>query len=172
MRWAGRGGAQVKGTALQKALDARARILAVLEPCVQASRKHMEAGGEPRCALDFWQRDVLDNKADKPDDYKEIADAMLDMLFAAQDATTSSVVWTIYTLHKFPKVVEKVRQAGEAGAPQGHGQRQGQGHARGTSRLSASHQGTASLTLTYPIFLLTSFPACPPARRSARRWRR
>lgn len=107
------------GTALNTAIKARKRIVNTLVNVVKASKEKMSKGEEPSCLVDFWMEKMVKlieeakaNNTPLPthhDDY-EIACVVLDFLFASQDASTSSLVWTITLLAENPDVMEKVRE--------------------------------------------------------------
>jgi cytochrome P450 family 710 subfamily A protein len=73
---------------------------------------------EPTCLLDYWMIPTLKSiseaeKTNQPQPQhttdEEIAKITLDFLFAAQDASTSSLTFSIHELCKHPDVLEKVR---------------------------------------------------------------
>lgn len=51
-------------------------------------------------------------------DDKKIAETVMDFLFASQDASTASLVWTITLMAEHPEVLARVR-AGGGGMPSG-----------------------------------------------------
>ena len=78
----------------------------------------MRAGGEPECLVDFWMQDTLREideaaAAGRPPpahtDDEEIGGFMFDFLFAAQDASTSSLCWAVSALDSHPEVLARVR---------------------------------------------------------------
>ena len=107
------------GTAVWRARQGRFYVLEVLESCVKRSRDYIIQGGaEPRCLMDFWvqrctqeieeaRSEGLAAPVHTSDD--RMADAMLDFLFASQDASTASLVWTITLMADHPEILEKVR---------------------------------------------------------------
>jgi len=106
------------GTALNKAIKARHRVVDLLKTCVVKSKKRMALGEEPECLLDVWMEDILPKNEERlangedplpHTSDQEIAEVVLDFLFASQDASTSSLVWTIDLLHKHKDILEKVR---------------------------------------------------------------
>jgi len=109
------------GTGLWRAIRARERVLRDLTACVRASKERFrkDAEAEPQCLLDFWTVSVLEEVAAAkrenraPPKYSadhEMADAMLDFLFASQDASTASLVWTTVLVAERPDVLQRVRE--------------------------------------------------------------
>ncbi|KAK4536809.1 hypothetical protein CDCA_CDCA09G2834 [Cyanidium caldarium] len=109
------------GTGLWRAIQARRRIMRALTECVRRSKKRMQSGDavEPECLLDFWTLTVLEEVAEAqhqgvpPPKYSadhEMADALLDFLFAAQDASTASLTWTTVLVAERKDVLHKVRE--------------------------------------------------------------
>ena len=79
----------------------------------------MQAGGEPRCLMDYWAQNCLaevDEAAaagvPPPGHCSDaaMADTVMDFLFASQDASTSSLVWTLCLMADHPDVLAKVRR--------------------------------------------------------------
>lgn len=77
-----------------------------------------QAGGEPRCLMDFWAQRCLEEVAEAdqqgvpPPGHasdQAMADTVMDFLFASQDASTASLVWTMCLLADHPDVLHKVR---------------------------------------------------------------
>merc|ERR1711862_644620 len=108
----------VPGTALYKAVEARKRVVATLTECATKSKARMSKGEEPSCLLDFWMVNTIkeieeakENNLPEPphslDD--EIGNTLLDFLFAAQDASTASLVWVMHLLADNPDVLKRVR---------------------------------------------------------------
>ena len=84
-------------------------------PCCLISA---QAGGEPRCLMDYWAQNCLaevDEAAaagvPPPGHCSDaaMADTVMDFLFASQDASTSSLVWTLCLMADRPDVLAKVR---------------------------------------------------------------
>ena len=108
------------GTQLYKGVHAANSIRKSLEVIVNQSKQRMNIDGEePTCLLDFWMVSTLKSineakKTNQPTPLhstdEEIAKIILDFLFAAQDASTSSLTWVIHELSKHPDVLEKVRE--------------------------------------------------------------
>lgn len=76
----------------------------------------MKNSEEPTCVIDFWMLENLKEKAEaeqkgKIFDYshEELAAHLFDFPFAAQDASTSSLLWAVTLLDAHPDVLQKVR---------------------------------------------------------------
>ena len=86
----------------------------------------MKKGKEPRCLIDFWMQETvkkltalsesgetavapLPNTSDV-----EIRSYLFDFLFAAQDSSTSSLLWAMTLLDSHPEVLAKVREEVES----------------------------------------------------------
>lgn len=108
------------GTQLYKGVHAAESIRKALRRIVGLSKQRMSIEGEePICLIDFWMVSTLKaineakkNNLPRPEHStdEEIAKISLDFLFAAQDASTSSLTFTIHELCKHPDVLEKVRE--------------------------------------------------------------
>jgi cytochrome P450 family 710 subfamily A protein len=108
------------GTQLYKGVHAADSIRESLKHIVAQSKQRMSIEGEePTCLLDFWMVSTLKtiNEAKNNNEMtpqhstdEEIAKITLDFLFAAQDASTSSLTFAIHELCKHPDVLEKVRE--------------------------------------------------------------
>jgi cytochrome P450 len=82
-----------------------------------------QAGGEPRCLMDFWAQRCLEEVAEAaqngvpPPGHASdhaMADTVMDFLFASQDASTASLVWTMCLMADHPDILQKVRAAGDS----------------------------------------------------------
>lgn len=107
------------GTAVWRGKQARLFILKVLNKAVQRSMQYLQNGGQPRCLMDFWAErcmaDISEAEAQglpRPEHTTDhrMADAMLDFLFASQDASTASLCWTLTLMADHPDILEKVRE--------------------------------------------------------------
>jgi cytochrome P450 family 710 subfamily A protein len=108
------------GTGLWNAVRAREKIVEMLDGAAAKSKRSMTAGNEPACLLDFWSQHMLTlvKKAqmegiNEPPEHStdhEMAEVLLDFLFAAQDASTSSLDWTLALMAEYPEIFERVRQ--------------------------------------------------------------
>ncbi|KAL3522685.1 hypothetical protein ACH5RR_015519 [Cinchona calisaya] len=113
------------GFAFRNARLAVQRLVDTLTVCAEESEKKMQNGDEPTCLIDFWMQENLRCKAKIAEkegngndsdylkgfnyDHKELGGHLFDFLFAAQDASTSSLLWVIALLDSHPHVLEKVR---------------------------------------------------------------
>ncbi|KAI6703452.1 hypothetical protein NL676_012588 [Syzygium grande] len=87
------------GFAFRKARLAVDRLVETLAGCAGKSKERMERGEEPCCLIDFWMQETA----------REIGGHLFDFLFAAQDASTSSLLWAVALLDSHPQVLAKVR---------------------------------------------------------------
>uniref|UniRef100_A0A0E0MT02 C-22 sterol desaturase n=1 Tax=Oryza rufipogon TaxID=4529 RepID=A0A0E0MT02_ORYRU len=96
------------GLAFRRARQAVARLVRMLRDCARESKARMRAGGEPECLVDYWMQETvreideakaagLPPPAHISDD-EEIGGFLFDFLFAAQDASTSSLCWAVSAL--------------------------------------------------------------------------
>lgn len=102
-----------------KATRSVRNIQNMLTKCATASKARMAMGENPSCLMDFWMietvRELRDAEAANTpppphsSDY-EIGCHLFDFLFAAQDASTSSLVWAITLIESHPYVLEKLRE--------------------------------------------------------------
>ncbi|GAB4823926.1 hypothetical protein N2152v2_010972 [Parachlorella kessleri] len=109
------------GTAVWRGRQARFYILSVLHKAVERSWAYLQAsaGGQPRCLLDFWTERCMADISEaeeqglpRPEHTSDerMADAMLDFLFASQDASTASLCWTLTLMADRPEILAKVRE--------------------------------------------------------------
>eukprot|EP00199_Chlamydomonas_sp_CCMP681_P000355 CAMPEP_0119116630 /NCGR_PEP_ID=MMETSP1180-20130426/52392_1 /TAXON_ID=3052 ORGANISM="Chlamydomonas cf sp, Strain CCMP681" /NCGR_SAMPLE_ID=MMETSP1180 /ASSEMBLY_ACC=CAM_ASM_000741 /LENGTH=544 /DNA_ID=CAMNT_0007105803 /DNA_START=25 /DNA_END=1659 /DNA_ORIENTATION=+ len=106
------------GTSVWKGYKGRMFIIKVLSKAASRSKARMAAGHEPECLLDFWSQQVLTDMKEAEaqgvpapwysSDHK-MADTVMDFLFASQDASTASLVWTITQMAEHPEMFAKVR---------------------------------------------------------------
>lgn len=110
------------GTGVWKGRQGRYYIIKVLTKAAARSKIRMAEGHEPACLLDFWTKQILSEVKDAAEsgsappfyaDDKKIADAVMDFLFASQDASTASLVWTITLMAEHPDVLARVREEQE-----------------------------------------------------------
>ncbi|URE25855.1 Cytochrome P450 [Musa troglodytarum] len=106
------------GFAFRRARLAVSRLISTLSGCVARSKERMRGGGEPCCLVDFWMQDTLREIAEveaagvpPPPETgdAEIGGHLFDFLFAAQDASTSSLLWAVAMLDAHPEVLARVR---------------------------------------------------------------
>ncbi|XP_022724268.1 cytochrome P450 710A1-like [Durio zibethinus] len=103
------------GFAFRNARLAVERLIKTLTDCVAQSKKRTSEGDEPSCLIDFWMqeniREIAESKTAPPHSTdEEIGTYLFDFLFAAQDASTSSLLWAVSLLDSHPDVLWKVRE--------------------------------------------------------------
>ncbi|XP_010540564.1 PREDICTED: cytochrome P450 710A1 [Tarenaya hassleriana] len=103
------------GFAFGKARRAVTRLAKTLAVCAEKSKARMAMGKDPSCLIDFWMSEIVREIAagNPPPPHsadEEIGGFLFDFLFAAQDASTSSLLWAVALLDSHPDVLEKVRQ--------------------------------------------------------------
>ncbi|CAK9146675.1 unnamed protein product, partial [Ilex paraguariensis] len=93
------------------------RILQTLVTCARESRTRMKtAGSEPTSTLDFLmvQQNVREDSScphcSSSESDEEIGHLLFDFLLAAQDASTSSLLWAVTLLDSHPEVLARVRE--------------------------------------------------------------
>jgi cytochrome P450 family 710 subfamily A protein len=103
------------GTELGNSYQAKLRMQAELQKVVQSAWQRIKVEKEDAvCVLDYWieQLDHCDTRQTEM-----LANTLVDFLFAAQDATTSALMWCIDILVQRPDVVEQIRaELAEIGA--------------------------------------------------------
>jgi cytochrome P450 family 710 subfamily A protein len=108
----------VPGTAVWRGMQSRKAVIRILAVCAAQSKARLAAGGSPACLLDFWTEYLMgeNEKAaaqnQLPNSHAgndEIADVMMDFLFASQDASTASLTWLAALLCDHPDVLARVR---------------------------------------------------------------
>ena len=74
-------------------------------------------GGAPQCLMDYWAQKCLEEVSEAalaavppPGHCSDaaMADTVMDFLFASQDASTASLVWTLVLMADHPDVLAKV----------------------------------------------------------------
>ncbi|KAK4779376.1 hypothetical protein SAY86_006904 [Trapa natans] len=107
------------GFAFRRARFAVDRLVDTMTGCVQQSKARMELGKDPSCLIDFWMQETVKEIAAAKEAGesapphsvdREIAGHLFDFLFAAQDASTSSLLWSVTLLESHPDVLAKVRE--------------------------------------------------------------
>lgn len=104
------------GSAFRNARLAVGRLVDTLTGCADQSKARMERGDEPSCLVDFWMQEALKEEAaaaaesGQPQPDVKIGAHLFDFLFAAQDASTSSLLWAVTLLDSHPQVLAKVRE--------------------------------------------------------------
>lgn len=95
------------------------RLVETLGGCAEESKAKMNVGEEPTSLIDFWMQDTLGEiaaaeAAGEPTPPHsgsiEIGGHLFDFLFAAQDASTSSLLWAVTLLDSNPEVLDRVRR--------------------------------------------------------------
>ena len=84
------------------------RLVEALGMCTKMSKTRMQTlVEEPSCLIDYWMQDTLREikeaklAGDMPQPFStntEISGYLFDFLFAAQDASTSSLLWAVALL--------------------------------------------------------------------------
>lgn len=106
------------GCAFREARYGVKRLCETLATCAEESMERMRAGHEPTCLMDFYTQEVareIDAAAEAGDpppanvSTAAIGGHLFDFLFAAQDASTSSLLWAVTLLDSHPEVLMKVR---------------------------------------------------------------
>uniref|UniRef100_A0ACD5VYS5 Uncharacterized protein n=1 Tax=Avena sativa TaxID=4498 RepID=A0ACD5VYS5_AVESA len=116
------------GFAFRRARLAVARLVRTLGDCARQSKARMRAGGEPECLVDYWMQETL-REVDEAaaaglpppahTDDEELGGFLFDFLFAAQDASTSSLCWAVSALDAHPDVLARVRaEVADAWSPE------------------------------------------------------
>jgi cytochrome P450 family 710 subfamily A protein len=108
------------GTQLYKGVYAADSIRESLRLIAAQSKQRMSIEGEePTCLLDYWMVSTLKSINEAKENNQptplhttdeEIGKITLDFLFAAQDASTSSLTFAIHELCKHPDVLQKIRE--------------------------------------------------------------
>ncbi|CAN6832996.1 unnamed protein product [Brassica oleracea] len=103
------------GFAFGEARRAVTRLAETLAVCAGKSKARMAAGEEPTCLIDFWMQAIVAevNASNPPPPHsgdEEIGGFLFDFLFAAQDASTSSLLWAVALLDSEPEVLRRVRE--------------------------------------------------------------
>ncbi|XP_047061264.1 cytochrome P450 710A1-like [Lolium rigidum] len=106
------------GFAFRRARLAVARLVRTLGDCARQSKARMRAGADPECLVDYWMQDTVretdeaataGNPPPAHTDDEELGGFLFDFLFAAQDASTSSLCWAVSALESHPDVLARVR---------------------------------------------------------------
>jgi sterol 22-desaturase len=91
------------GPAFFKGCHARKNIVQKLADAARKSRARQQKTGqaqgeEPKCLLDEWMQRIVQGDNDVSD--QQVANGLLNFLFASQDASTSSLCWVMYFLDR------------------------------------------------------------------------
>nr|AYM55616.1 cytochrome p450 [Croton stellatopilosus]AYM55617.1 cytochrome p450 [Croton stellatopilosus] len=107
------------GFAFRDARLAVDRLAHTLAGCAEQSKNRMSGNDEPTCLVDFWMQETVKEisaakAAGEPippnTSDAEIGGYLFDFLFAAQDASTSSLLWAVALLESHPDVLARVRE--------------------------------------------------------------
>ncbi|KAI3875385.1 hypothetical protein MKW98_000062 [Papaver atlanticum] len=106
------------GFVFRKARLAVTLLVEILANCVEQSKNKVQSGVEPVCLIDFWMQQLLKEIQESGSESHEVPHSsnieigghLFDFLFAAQDASTSSLLWAVTLLAQNPDVLSKVRQ--------------------------------------------------------------
>ena len=107
------------GTKVWKGKKAADRIISELTTVAGQAKKRIMGGAEPACLVDFWMVNLVKQIAEAEasgapapahSSDLEIAKVTLDFLFASQDASTSSLTFTVHLLNEHPDVQRRVRE--------------------------------------------------------------
>ncbi|XBI63151.1 hypothetical protein VPH35_043631 [Triticum aestivum] len=166
------------GFAFRRARLAVARLVRTLGECARKSKARMRAGGEPECLVDYWMQETLREMdeaaaAGRPPPAhtgdEEFGGFLFDFLFAAQDASTSSLCWAVSALDSHPDVLARVRAevaaawSPESGKPITAEKIQGMRYTQAVAREVVRHRPPATLVphVAGEAFQLTEWYAVP-----------
>ncbi|XP_010513271.1 PREDICTED: cytochrome P450 710A3-like [Camelina sativa] len=99
------------GFAFGEARKAVSRLVNTMVGCTRKSKAKMATGENPTCLVDFWTHSIVAQNPPPPHSIdEEISCVVVDFLFAAQDASTSSLLWAVVLLESEPEVLRRVRE--------------------------------------------------------------
>ncbi|KAG8771852.1 RNA polymerase C-22 sterol desaturase [Serendipita sp. 397] len=108
------------GTKIWGAIQSRKVALRHLEEAARRSKEYIANGGEVRCMIDQWVKDIQDARekatmegsAKMPREFTdhEMGLVILSFLFASQDAMSSGVIYAFQHLADHPEILAKVRE--------------------------------------------------------------
>ncbi|GMH27693.1 hypothetical protein Nepgr_029536 [Nepenthes gracilis] len=107
------------GFSFRRAKLAVGRLIGTLTDCAAKSKARIASGEEPSCLIDFWMQDTVREEKEAADQGnpppshssdREIGGHVFDFLFAAQDASTSSLLWAVTLLDSHPEVLATIRE--------------------------------------------------------------
>ena len=99
------------GTKLNKAIEARKRIIKVLIPIIKRCQEKMINDSIiPECLLEEWMKIVIKKPIHERENDDDYAFHILDFLFASQDASTSSLVWVFEYLSKYCDILKLLQE--------------------------------------------------------------
>ncbi|KAH1066230.1 hypothetical protein J1N35_031217 [Gossypium stocksii] len=91
------------------------RLVEIFNDCATQSKKRMFEGDEPSCLIDFWMQETVREIAESKTVLPYSSDVKIDsypfyFLFAAQDASSSSLLWAVTLLDSHLDVLQRVRE--------------------------------------------------------------
>jgi cytochrome P450 family 710 subfamily A protein len=107
------------GTLLNIGIKGRKSLITQLCDIVARAKLRIGSGAEPECLLDFWMQHTLkeveeaknkNTAAPEHTQDEDMAKVIFDFLFAAQDASTASLCWTLHLVSTHPEVLAKLRE--------------------------------------------------------------
>ena len=93
------------GTCLWKGIRAKKRMIKMLEECARKSRERKMKSDEAKSLLDHWMLNINNSYSNT-----QVAQTMLSILYASQDASTSSLTWVCYFLCKYPEYYKRIKE--------------------------------------------------------------
>jgi len=109
----------VPGTKVWKGKKAVDRIITELTVVAGQAKRRIAGGAEPACLVDYWmvnlvkqiaQAEASGSPAPAHSSDLEVAKVILDFLFASQDASTSSLTFTVHLLAQHHDIRSRVRE--------------------------------------------------------------
>jgi cytochrome P450 family 710 subfamily A protein len=100
----------IPGLGLWKARASRFRLTDSIEDCFRRCRDDVNAGREVHpCLMSHWIEHLTSTKEILETNEDEMTHAILDFMFASQDASISALTWTVDLMNGYPDVFERVR---------------------------------------------------------------
>ncbi|EOA28440.1 hypothetical protein CARUB_v10024647mg [Capsella rubella] len=101
----------LSGFAFGEARKAVSRLTNTMALCTRKSKAKMATGEHPTCLVDFWTHSIIAKTPPPPHSKdEEISCVLVDFLIAAQDASTSSLLWAVVLIESEPEVLRRVRE--------------------------------------------------------------
>jgi len=111
----------IPGTAVYDAVCAREKIMHYLTRASEKSHERLARGEKSESLLDRWVEALMNQRSEweasgrkgkepRKFTHREIALTVMTMIFASQDASTSSLVWAVQTLADNPHILKRVRE--------------------------------------------------------------
>lgn len=110
----------IPGTSLNKAIKSRNLILNFISKCIDNSKQKILNKEKPESLLEKWLVKIyMDEtyKVNKEFTNHELSLVIMTMIFASQDASTSSLVWALQILANHPKIINKIRMEQKINRP-------------------------------------------------------